>query len=144
VLLRHPGEEFHALELARGGGERHEAGDAGEAIDPEAGRAYRRRLAELRRELEATPGPQADADPRRAEIASLERELARATGLGGRSRRTGSESERARLNVTRAIGAVIKKIVGDCPKAGRHLETSVRTGTFCVYEPVGEALRWEE
>ncbi|MEW6268639.1 MAG: hypothetical protein AB1689_05000, partial [Thermodesulfobacteriota bacterium] len=60
------------------------------------------------------------------------------------SRRAGSDAERARLNVTRAIGAVIKKIAADCPQAGRHLEASVRTGTFCSYEPGQEPLRWDE
>ncbi|HEY8517770.1 MAG TPA: hypothetical protein VIS07_19855 [Candidatus Binatia bacterium] len=140
VLLRHPGRELHALDLARGTEERTAAGDAGEAIDSEAARAYRRRLDELRREAEDAGDPDAYRD----EIEALERELARATGLGGRSRRTGSDAERARLNVTRAIASVVRKIASACPEAGRHLEASVRTGTFCSYEPRDRAIQWDE
>jgi tetratricopeptide (TPR) repeat protein len=143
TLLRRPGEEFHALDIARGSEEPRATGDAGAAIDPEAGRAYRRRLAELGRELELGGG--ADAERLAAEREALERELARATGLAGRVRRSGSEAERARLNVTRAIAAVVKKIAAEFPRVGRHLEATVRTGTFCSYEPgPSPPIEWEE
>jgi hypothetical protein len=29
----------------------------------------------------------------------------------------------------------VKKVLADCPTLGRHLDRSVQTGTFCVYEP---------
>ena len=71
----------------------------------------------------------------RAEKDFLVRELAAATGLGGRPRRLGAESERARLNVTRAIRSAIASIRDRAPAAAAHLDQSVRTGTRCSYSP---------
>ena len=65
-------------------------------------------------------------------------------GLHGRDRRTGSDAERARVNVTRAIRATLKRIAGYDAKLGRTLEATVRTGTFCAYRPDPQRpLRWE-
>ena len=143
TLLRHPGREFHVLDLS-GGGEplvegsgRPASGDAGELLDPSARAAYRRRLEDLREELEEA---QRWSDLERAaraqqEIDFLTDELARAVGLGGRSRTAGSSAERARVNVSRTIGAVVKKIAAGSPALGQHLTAAVRTGYFCAYEP---------
>jgi hypothetical protein len=142
-LLRHPGREFHALEL--GGVEELRGGDAGEMLDAEARRAYRERL-DLRAELaEAEAFNDLGRTARlHDEIDMLSTELGRASGLGGRARRAGSEAERARLNVTRAVRAVIKKVQGDCPSLGRHLDRAVQTGVFCAYEPDPTfPVRWE-
>ena len=65
----------------------------------------------------------------------LARELAAAVGLGGRSRRTPSDAERARVNVTKAIKAALARIGEESPDLGRHLATTIRTGTFCSYGP---------
>ena len=56
-------------------------------------------------------------------------------GLGGRDRKAASSSERARVSVTKAIRATIKRITEHDPILARELETTVRTGTFCVHEP---------
>jgi hypothetical protein len=56
-------------------------------------------------------------------------------GLGGRDRRAGGASERARVNVTRAIADGIKRIREHSPALARHLNAAIRTGTFCVYRP---------
>jgi hypothetical protein len=56
-------------------------------------------------------------------------------GLGGRDRRAASSAERARVNVTRAIRAALGRIAEHSPALGRHLEATVRTGTFCSYVP---------
>ncbi|HEV3401165.1 MAG TPA: AAA family ATPase, partial [Acidimicrobiales bacterium] len=61
--------------------------------------------------------------------------LAGALGLGGRHRRAGSTSERARLAVTKAIRSTLRKLAQADPELGRHLERTVRTGTFCSYSP---------
>jgi tetratricopeptide (TPR) repeat protein len=53
-------------------------------------------------------------------------------------------AERARLNVSRAIHATLRKIEAGCPALGRHLRTAVRTGSVCSYEPDPTfAVRWE-
>jgi hypothetical protein len=68
------------------------------------------------------------------ELDSLRRELARATGLGGRSRRT-SDAERARISVTRTIRLALTRIVEASPELGGELARRIRTGTFCCYAP---------
>ena len=56
-------------------------------------------------------------------------------GLGGRDRKAASSAERARVSVTKAIRATIKRITEHDPILARELETTVRTGIFCVHEP---------
>jgi hypothetical protein len=65
----------------------------------------------------------------------LERELARAVGLGGRERRMNAPAERARLSVTRAVRGAIGRLKAADPALGEHLERTIRTGAFCSYEP---------
>jgi tetratricopeptide (TPR) repeat protein len=134
-LLRHPGHEFHALDLGGAGDLR--TGDAGEMLDADARRAYKARLVELRDELEEADefhdiGRQARL---REEMEVLAGELSRASGLGGRTRKAGSDAERARVNVSRAVRKVVRMIQAECPVLGRHLDRSVQTGLFCAYEP---------
>jgi tetratricopeptide (TPR) repeat protein len=150
-LLDAPGLEIHAVELARpdtaapsrarlsGADEVQGPGDedAGPVLDAQAKAAYRDRLVELREELDEAVSFN---DPERAahareEIDFLETELAAAVGLGGRDRKAASTAERARVSVTKAIRAVIKRIAEHDPMLARELDATVRTGTFCVHEP---------
>jgi tetratricopeptide (TPR) repeat protein len=146
-LLGNPGQELHALDLAgdaarngRGGG------DAGPVLDEQAKAAYRRRLGELTAELEEAErwGDPERAARARAEADALTEQLAGAVGLGGRDRRLPSPAERARVNVTKAIRAAIRRIAEHDPALGEHLTRTVRTGTFCVYaaDPA-TPQRWE-
>jgi tetratricopeptide (TPR) repeat protein len=143
-LLRHPGREFHALDLGGAGDLR--TGDSGEMLDADARRAYKARLNELRDELEeAESFHDVGRTARlREEMDMLADELSRASGLGARSRKAGSDAERARLNVTRAMRKVVRKIEADCPVLGHHLDRAVQTGLFCCYEPdPAFAIDWE-
>jgi len=65
-----------------------------------------------------------------------------AFGLGGHDRIAASAAERARLNVTRAVRAAIVKLIAAMPEAGRALDRRVRTGTYCVYLPGDDPIRW--
>jgi hypothetical protein len=152
LLISHPGQELAALELVqfaagRSGpgstatpedGLHHASGaSADEILDQQARTAYRQRLTALDVDLaEADQWNDAERASRlRAEKDFLVRELAAATGLGGRPRRLGAESERARLNVTRAIRSAIARIRDRAPAAAAHLDQAVRTGTRCSYSP---------
>ena len=143
-LLRHPGREFHATDLvvldAPDDAGAIESGDRGldlPALDRRAKEEYKRQLAGLRDQLDEAIrfNDSARAGRLQEEIDFITQELARALGLHGRDRSAGSFSERARLNVTRAIRSVIRRIVADNPMLGRYLETTIRTGTFCSYTP---------
>ena len=151
LLLANPGIEFHAVDVAAAaeGGAlpsaqaadglevRAGTGDAGPALDSQAKAEYRSRLEDLRAEIEEA---ESFNDPERAarareEMDFIAHELSAAVGLGGRDRRAASAAERARVNVTRALRREIRRIADEDAGLGRELETTVRTGTFCAYEP---------
>ncbi|HSR57741.1 MAG TPA: hypothetical protein VLL57_06105, partial [Candidatus Binataceae bacterium] len=98
---------------------------------------YRRRLTELREELEDAKQMNDFARATRAEeeIDFISAEFSRAIGLGGRNRHAGSPSERARLSVTKAIKTVLAKIAQHNRQLAEHLDATIRTGTFCSYKP---------
>jgi len=138
ALLSRPGTAVAALDLVGGTpGRVPAATDTGEVIDAQARSAYRQRLREL--EEEAAEADAAADIGRSARIAAerdaLVEALTHAYGLGGRVRRSGSDAERARTAVTARIKDAIRRIGEAHPDLGRHLARSVRTGTFCVYEP---------
>ena len=113
------------------------SGDSGPVLDREALRQYRRRLAELDDNLDdaAVAGDPDRQAKLTAERDALITELKRATGLGGRARRSGSPAERARLNVTRTIRHAIIDLSTQVPELGAHLHESIVTGVSCCYEP---------
>ena len=144
ALLAAPGRPVHAADLvaASAGGATVPADlrlGADEVLDDRARAELRARLLDLEEEIE-----EADRwhDPERAARAALERdalvaELAAAAGLGGRARRLGDQSERARKTVTARIRDVIDRVERVHPALGAHLRASVTTGTFCSYSPPG-------
>jgi tetratricopeptide (TPR) repeat protein len=168
-LLQHPGVEFHALDLLgmpaasintdRARVEQHESsldigvtfrpgltGDAGEMLDAQAKRDYKRRLLELNEELQdrLERGDHKRAEQVESEIEFLEREIARAVGSGGRDRRAGSAAERARLNVTRATKGALQKISERDVALGAVLDRRIKTGLFCSYLVDSRApIRWQ-
>jgi hypothetical protein len=111
--------------------------DTGPVLDREALRQYRRRLAELDDELDnaAIHGDAKRQAKRSAERDALIAELKRATGLGGRPRRSGSPAEKARVNVTRTIRHAIIDLSTKVPELAAHLDESIVTGVSCCYEP---------
>jgi len=151
-LLADPGRAVHVLDLVaveRGpiAGRMHESatsepsisppGDSGEMLDTRAKNAYRRRLVEIDEDIEdaravGDSDREAQAD---AEREFLARELSRAVGLGGRDRRAGSASERARASVTRAVRAALARVREHHASLGEHLDRTIRTGVYCAYLP---------
>jgi hypothetical protein len=110
-------------------------------IDSQAREAYRRRLIELEEDLQEARdwNDWARAAQTQEEIDALTTQLARAAGLGGRSRSGSNPAERARVSVTKAIKGAIKAVARECPALGAHLASSIQTGRFCSYAPPGEA-----
>src|SRR5712664_4254042 len=163
-LLRHPAVEFPVLDLFGGiAGQREEdesnqsahglprgdedletagihitgLGGASEMLDDQAKVSYRRRLSELREELEEAKefGNTERAEKAEAEIDALTSELSRAVGLGGRDRRAGSASERARQSVTKTIKSVLERIAQSDAAVGEVFSRCIKTGIFCTYQP---------
>jgi hypothetical protein len=149
ALLAAPGRPVPAAELvAAAAGEAAVPADlrlgADEVLDDRARTEIRARLLDLEEEIE-----EADRwhDQERAARAATERdalvaELAAAAGLGGRARRLGDQSERARKTVTARIRDVLDRVERLHPALGAHLRASVTTGTFCSYSPPAPTV-WE-
>jgi len=140
-LVERPGVDIDALELsdavAGHAGARAEQAHTGDTLDRTAVAAYRRRLAELDDELDTADerGDQTAALRVAEERDALLAQLRSATGLGGRARRSGATSERARVAVRKAIAATVTQIERHDPSLARHLRDCVRTGASCRYEP---------
>lgn len=139
ILLQRPGVEVTAGDLvaAVAGHSALPVSQPDSVADPQALAAYRRRLDVLDQALDEAD---AHADAARAqrlhdERAALVRELASATGLGGRARHFSSDDERARVAVRKAIAAAISRIEAHDARMGRVLRNTVQTGAACRYEP---------
>ena len=143
-LLRSPNVEVHVLDLAAihqptavpgpREGLQVQGPTAQPIIDQEALRQYRLRVDDLRDQLDEA---ERNGDPERASRARVELEqvLDEIREHAGHDRRFAEETEKARLNVTRAIRSAIEKIDDQDPSLGHHLDHDIRTGTYCVYEP---------
>ena len=137
-LVERPDEEIHVLALAAD--DEHAAlveGAAPAVMDAEARRAYRERLEDLDEAIERAEatGDARGYDRLAAEKAALAREVGRAMGVGGASRRAGSAAERARINVQRRVKDVIARIGEQDRGLGEYLERAVRTGSYCCFRP---------
>jgi tetratricopeptide (TPR) repeat protein len=133
-LLSSPGREIHCLELIGAGVEQ---SSTGEVLDHEARRSYEQRIRDLQEDVDSAEADNdyARAERAQAELDSIVEHLSAALGLGGRSRRQGSTTERARSAVTQRIRSTVHRLGAVHPTLGRHLQVSVVTGTYCVYRP---------
>lgn len=132
-LLASPGRDIHCLELAS----RPDVGGGDPVLDERARRDIEQRVRELQHEIDEADrqNDQSRSARAREEFDQIVEVLSGALGLRGRTRRLGNGAERARSAVTWRMRSAMKKIASTHPRLGRHLENSVRTGTFCTYEP---------
>ena len=160
ILLRDPGREFHVRELLAHPLDA-SAPSAGVAVpeqvtgglfsgfpvlDAQAKAEYKRRINELRDELEEAE--RFNNAQRKTEIQNelqaICEHLASAVGLRGRDRKTCSDGERARSAVTKCIKKAIRKIGEAIPSLGYHFADSIKTGYFCSYNPHPDrAVAWK-
>ncbi|MFI1246967.1 ATP-binding protein [Streptomyces anulatus] len=140
-LLGLPGADVPAVQLLapEGGDLVVAAGQLGgdPVLDEEAKRRYKEHLARLDAEIDRAA---ARDDARGVEKYDRERQalldqLRSAAGLGGRTRRLGDQTERARKTVTARIRDTLRKLDTLHPALAAHLKASVTTGTTCAYRP---------
>ena len=140
TLLSQPDTRVAAVSLAAAS--ENDSGDppgtAAFAAGPSAD--YRARAAELREELAEA---QAFNDPERVVLAQEQLESL-ATELAALPEPKGAAVERARINVTRSIRAALRRIADHDAELGALLQSGVRTGALCSYEPdPGMPLDWD-
>lgn len=81
-----------------------------------------------------------NADRLRAAIEELSHTLARELGLDSSPSK---QADLLRLRVTKAIKAAVRKISTQHPALGHHLDSTIRTGSFCTYVPdPTKPIRW--
>lgn len=141
VLIGAGGADVHVLTLA--GRELARLG-ADPVLDERAKAEFRARLHDLDEEIDdAEAAGQPDrSETLRAERAALIRELASATGLGGRDRRLGDETERARKTVSARVRDALAKLDRVHPELAAHLRAALQMGTVCSYRP-GRPTSWQ-
>jgi hypothetical protein len=154
-LLRHPMRDVHVSELLptpidlptpallgrswEVGGHTVTAGlqNAVPILDPQAKAEYKRRIYELRKDVDEAERFNDSYRVARAreEMDAIAEQLAAAVGLGGRGRRSSFGAERARSAVTKRIKEAINRIAEVIPSLGYHLAARIKTGYFCSYYP---------
>lgn len=141
LLVKQAGVEISSLDLATwvaGHPGAVASGDpVDEILDRQAVAAYRKRLDDLDDEIaEAEKWSDTERLARlRTEREALLEQLLVSTGLGGRRRTTGSDAERARVAVRKAVAAAVDRIAEHDAGLARLLRDTVRTGAVCCYDP---------
>lgn len=150
ILLENPDREFHALDLlmavARSDpdqAQRHAPVASDALLDPTAKSAYKRRIDELREEIDDA---EASADLGRRELAQNEldfivAQLSTALGLKGRDRTWSDPGERARVSVTKSLKRCLTKIGDQDKELAYFLDSTIDTGMYCRFK--GSISGWK-
>lgn len=138
LVLQRPRIPHSVLELDRvvaGATHTPQSGSSGEMLDDEARRAFRDQYRAIEDELaEAVElGDVVRQEHLTEAREALAAELKAATGLGGRSRIHGEDTERVRKKVTVAIGRAITAVEKRDAALAHHLRTNVTTGRQITY-----------
>jgi hypothetical protein len=141
VLISAHGADVHVLTLI---GHKLARLGADPVLDERAKAAFKSRLADLAWEMEDADaaGRAERAETLRSERDALIHEVAAAAGLGGRDRRLGDETERARKTVSARVRDALSKIERVHPELAAHLRSALRMGTVCSYTPA-EPTTWK-
>ena len=149
ALISRPNTDLTATWLASGETAAAEIVQPGiEVLDDESRRVLAARMTELDAELSQLDHDEHDGEVTESELTVLRAEraelhgerdaitayLSGAVGLGGRRRTTGSNAERARVAVRKAIVTALARIAETDRWLGRHLRDRVHTGYVCHYE----------
>ncbi|WP_036384608.1 tetratricopeptide repeat protein [Muricauda sp. MAR_2010_75] len=132
-LLEQPESQLHCTELM--GVVLETVGTS--IIDDQALKEYKEKIRSLKADISDAEemGLYQKADQFKEEYEALVEHLSKVTGLSNKIRKTGSSNEKARAAVTWRIRNAIKKIEKVHPQLAKHLANSIKTGTYCSYEP---------
>lgn len=133
-LITDPEKEIHCSELM---GSVLDEKDAASTLDQKAKLQYQERIRDLQEEIREAEemNNQGLVSSLNDEYEKLIEHLSHSLGLAGKARQVGSSVEKARSAVTWRIRSTIKKIEKLHPDLAKHLSKSIKTGTFCSYNP---------
>lgn len=140
-LLRNPRSEVSALELAGA-----VTTAAQEVVDTTALADYRRRIDELRADLDDARlmGDIGGAERCHIELDAVLDEVRRSTRFDRRARAFSDPAERARIAVQKSIRRSLDRITALVPDQGADLAACITTGTRCTFRPVDDVpATWE-
>lgn len=141
VLLANPDTDISAVDLASGEmGTSRPRGQ--QLLDEHAKTAYRARVSALQVAIEQADrtGDAHASETAQHELDLLLDELAKASGLGLRSRVFTDDAERARVAVYKAIRRTLEAIKAEDAAIGGLLESRLSTGLHCRYSPSNAAM----
>jgi pimeloyl-ACP methyl ester carboxylesterase len=143
TLVAYPGRRFRAVDLLLGPSMGPAPLDGADPVLDETARMqFRTRLATIEASLAELGNSNTEQVARfEQEREAVLHELKSATGLGGRRRALGDDAERARKAVAGRIRESIARLGALHPELGKHLASSIKTGSTCVYAPAAP-LRW--
>ncbi len=138
-LLNEPNRDIPAVSLlaARAGIDpRIASGSSGKLLEEEDRAKYQNLYREYSEELEEAKrnNDLGRIEKLKSDMDSLAHELARATGLGGRSREK-TDADKVRKSVSMAVSRDIERITGEHAALGRHLDAFITSGLTFRYAP---------
>ncbi len=112
-------------------------GDPGEAADQKTLSQLKGRLVKIQKGKEEARELQdwETFEELEDEEEKLHQYIRQTFGLGGKSRRSGSHADKARINVTRAIKRVLDKIRKQDQALAAYLKSTIKTGFQVSYTP---------
>ncbi len=133
-LLADPNIEYHSMELM---GSVIDSGTKTATLDSQAKSEYHNRIRELQSNISEAEEMNdiTRVSILREEYDAILDHLSTSLGLNGKSREIGSTAEKARSAITWRIRSALKKIEKSHPALAKHLSKSIKTGTFCCYQP---------
>jgi hypothetical protein len=117
-------------------------GNAGKRLDFKAKTDYKKRLAEIEREIEQGEGNPTLLKKLESEKEAIIKELKHAYSRTGQPKMDADVKEKARKAVAAVIKTSIKKINKEHPSLGKHLSDYIKTGNFCSYNPPSD-ISWK-
>ncbi len=132
-MLANPRTPFHCAELMGSSIDM----EGTPVLDEKSKKAYQDKIVGLQKDIREAESHHdyGRSSQLQEEYQTLLDHLSSALNVKGQSRKKGHTVEKARSAVTWRIRHAIAKIEEVHPQLGKHLSNSIKTGTFCAYEP---------
>ena len=136
VPIRHNLEQLSDEQLFEIGLSRSKLDNSYDIVDEKALQNVKKQKSKVEERLEVNYYTEPDKRLKdRQQLDYLNRYLGAVQNIGGRSRKAANSVERTRIRAKRAITRTLVKIRSSHVELWKHLNSTIRTGTSCVYIP---------